>query len=162
MPQIKKLKFHDPLYNFDRANPRSIHEFLGAKLLCTFRQNVVWSFFSPYGPMLTKTKKKLSKVQILIWYRPSLEALTFWEWICYVLSEEMSFEVFPPYNNMLTKTKKKIVIKSKMQNFEKKNGVEIWWKGTFPPNLSLIYLTEKRVLRTTDGHPRDDSSSAVQ
>ncbi len=37
----------------------------------------------------------------------------------------------------------KIIKKSKMQNFEKQNkkyGLEIWWKGTFPPNLALICL----------------------
>ncbi len=73
---------------------------------------------------------------------------------------------------MLMKTKK-IRKKSKMQNFEKqkkKNGLQIWWKGTFPPNLALICMTgsEKTGLRTDDGRqtddgrPRDDSSSAVQ
>ncbi len=57
-----------------------------------------------------------------------------------------------------------------MRNFEnqKKNGLEIWWKGTFPQNLALMCLTgsEKTGFtdagRTDDGRPRDDSSSAVQ
>ncbi len=57
-----------------------------------------------------------------------------------------------------------------MQNFEKqqKNGLEIWWKGTFPPNLALICLTgsEKTGFtddrRTDDGRTRDGSSYAVQ
>ncbi len=45
--------------------PRSMHEFLGVNLLCTFRgDDVVWRFFFlPYGPMLTKTKKKIVKNQ---------------------------------------------------------------------------------------------------
>ncbi len=59
--------------------------------------------------------------------------------------------------------------KSKMENFEKqkKNVLEIWWKGTFPPNLALICLTgsEKTGFtdgRTDDGRPRDYSISAMQ
>ncbi len=65
-----------------------------------------------------------------------------------------------------------------MQNFEnkKKNGLEIWRKGTFPPNLALICMigSEKMGFTdgrtdgrrtdggTDDGRPRDDSRSAVQ
>ncbi len=62
---------------------------------------------------------------------------------------------------MLTKTTKICKI-SKMQNFEKKY-LEIWRKGTFPPNLALICLTgsektgftderqtDGRILRTSD------------
>ena len=54
--------------------------------------------------------------------------------------------------------------KNKKQNNNKnRNGLQIWCKGTFPPNLALIYLTgfEKTSFygRRT---PRDDSSSAVQ
>ena len=72
-----------------------------------------------------------------------------------------------------------------MQNFEKqkqtnkKNRLEMWRKGTHPPNLALIRMagSEKTRFtddgrRTTDGRtdgrttddrrPRDDSSSAMQ
>ncbi len=64
-----------------------------------------------------------------------------------------------------------------MQNFEKKKGLEIWWKGTFPPNFPLICLTgsEKKCFkddgrrmdgrtggRRNDGRLRDDSNYAVQ
>ena len=58
-----------------------------------------------------------------------------------------------------------------MQNFEKKNGLEICRKGTFPPNLALICMTgsektgftdDGQTDGRTDGRPRDDSSSAVQ
>ncbi len=60
----------------------------------------------------------------------------------------------------------------KMQNFEKegkkKNSLEIWQKGTFPPDLALICLTGSAKLyftdrqRTVDGCPRDNSSSTVE
>ena len=57
-----------------------------------------------------------------------------------------------------------------MQNFEKTNKKIVWrwWKGTFPPNLALICLTDSEKTgftddgRTDDGRPRDDSSFAVQ
>ncbi len=45
--------------------PRSMHEFLEVNVLYTFRQDAIWSFFLPYGPMLTKTKKKWQKIQNL-------------------------------------------------------------------------------------------------
>ncbi len=35
--------------------------FLWMNLTCTFRGDVVWSYFLPYGFMLTKTKKKILK-----------------------------------------------------------------------------------------------------
>ena len=49
-----------------------------------------------------------------------------------------------------------------MQNFLKKDGLEIWWKSTFLPNLVLICLTGSEKTGFTDGRPRDDSSSTVQ
>ncbi len=45
--------------------------------------------------------------------------MNFWEWLCYVLTEEMSFDIFLPYGPMLTETKKNGK-KAKIQNFEKK------------------------------------------
>ncbi len=77
------------------------------------------------------------------------------------LSKEISFECFLPYGPMLTKK----IVKQK----KKKNVVEIWWTGSFAPNLALLRLTvlRKRVLLTTDdrqvddGRPRDDSDFAV-
>ena len=89
--------------------PRSMHGFGGANLLCTFRQDedVVWNFFSHMVPCERKWKKKKKKWQkSKIWNFASLyttleETLSrimheFFEWICYVISEEMSFEVFSP------------------------------------------------------------------
>ncbi len=46
-----------------------------------------------------------------------------------------------------------------MQNFEKKkkNGMEIWRKGTFPPNLALICMTgSEKTGFTDDGRTTDD------
>ncbi len=70
---------------------------------------------------------------------------------------------------MVTKTKKNRK-KSKIQNVEKqnkKNGLEIWWKGTSPANLAMLCLTvsEKtgnKFYGRADGRPRDDSSSPVK
>ncbi len=39
--------------------PRSMHDFVGANLLYTFRQDVVWNFFSDMA------RKKMAKIQIL-------------------------------------------------------------------------------------------------
>ena len=68
--------------------------------------------------------------------------MNFWEQICCALSEEMLLEIFSPIWSHVVQTKK-IRKKPKMQNFEKqkKNGLEILWKGTFPPNLALICMT---------------------
>ncbi len=52
----------------------------------------------PYGPMLTKTKKKNSKISNFTRF--------FWERIWYVFSEEMSFEILFLHGPMLTKKKK--------------------------------------------------------
>ncbi len=45
--KIENLKFRQNLYHFgiDPPPPPSINEFLGMKLLCTFRGGVVLSFF---------------------------------------------------------------------------------------------------------------------
>ena len=125
---------------------------LGSKSVVYFQTRCL--NFSPIWSHVNEKKKKnpkfeISPILIQVWYRPSLEVCTgFWEWwICYVLSEEMSFEVFLPYGLMLTTTKKKwLNLKTEKQ------CLEMRWKGTFPPNLALIctIVSEKRVLRTTD------------
>ncbi len=76
---------------------------------------------------------------------------------------------------MLKKKKKenieKKIPKQTNKTKKKKNGLEVWWIGTIPPNIVLIYLlvfektgfTDRRTDgRTTDRCPHDDSSSAVQ
>ncbi len=56
----KNPKFHFTILwtTLVETLPRSMHDFLAVNLKCTFRGDVVWNFFLPYGPMLTKTKKK--------------------------------------------------------------------------------------------------------
>ncbi len=48
-----------------------------------------------------------------------------------------------------------------MQNFEKqkkkKNVLEIWSKGTFPPNLALICFTSSEKTGFTDGRRTTDA-----
>ena len=44
--------------------PRRIHEFLGTNLVCSFRGDVVWNFYSHVGPMLAKTKNICQKSKI--------------------------------------------------------------------------------------------------
>ena len=69
-----------------------------------------------------------------------------------------------PYGPMLTKRKTKIIKKSNiLKNKQQKNGLEIWWIGTFPQNLALIHLSvsEKTMSMAgrgtnDDGRPRYD------
>ncbi len=68
---------------------------------------------------------------------------------------------------MLTETKK-IHKNVKIENFEKrKNGLEIWWKGSYPQNLASILAAVSETLEFTDhgqtdgGRLRHNSSSAV-
>ncbi len=57
----QKFKFHNYFNKFGRDPLRSIQEFLGENLMCTtFRGDVVWSFFLPYGPMWTNTTKTIT------------------------------------------------------------------------------------------------------
>ena len=42
-----------------------------------------------------------------------------------------------------------------MQNFEKKNDLEIWRKGTSPPNLAVICLTSSEKTGFTDGRRKN-------
>ncbi len=67
--KIQIVKFRPYLYctTLVETLPRSMHEFLGVNLLCTFRGDVVRLFFLPYGPMSTKKKKsvKHEKCKIL-------------------------------------------------------------------------------------------------
>ena len=58
---------------------RSMPEFWGVKLLCVLSEEMCFEFFSPYGPMLTKTNKKprgldallghLLDKRISVWYK---------------------------------------------------------------------------------------------
>ncbi len=65
---------------------------------------------------------------------PLKYAWFFWANLCYVLSDKMSLKFFSPIWSYVNENEKK----SKMQNFEKqKKNLEIWWKGTFPPNFKL-------------------------
>ena len=74
-------------------------------------------FFSPCGPMLTKTKKKKKKRK---------------------------------------KSKYKILKKQKTKTNKQQNGLEIWGKGTFPPNFSVICLTgSEKTGFTDDGRTTD-------
>ncbi len=51
--------------NFGRDLTRGtcIHGFLGVNLLCTFRGDVVWIFFLPYGRSHGNKKKKIVKIK---------------------------------------------------------------------------------------------------
>ena len=79
---------------------KTIHEVWGVNLLCTFRGGVVLKRLLQYGPMLTKTTQSCqrSKIWNEFCQKPSLwVCIDFWEWICCVLFEEMSFDFFLPY-----------------------------------------------------------------
>ena len=91
-----------------RGYTRSMHEFKGVNLLCNFRGDVVWSFFSHVAHVNGNEKNRK---------------------------------------------------KSKIQNFEKqKNGLGIWRKGTFPPNLALICITgSEKTGFTDDGRRATDA-----
>ena len=124
MPKIQSLKFHNSWYNLGETLPRSMHELFGSESVVHYQTRCCLKFFLLYGPMLTKTKKKwqspkfeISPIFVQLWQRPSLEVcMNFWEWISYVISEEMSFEVFCLIWSHVNKKKR---------NFEKKNGLEI-------------------------------------
>ena len=60
-----------------------------------------------------------------LWWRPLLGVrMDLGEWICHVLSEEMSFQAFfLPHGPIITKTKKNRK-QSQMKHFEK-HGLEI-------------------------------------
>ncbi len=66
----KEKKNNNKIWNFTILYITLVETFLGVYLnfgvLCTFRQDVVWKFSFPYGPMVTKTKKKkMVKIQNL-------------------------------------------------------------------------------------------------
>ncbi len=46
MSKLQNLKFYNSLYKFGRHPSYEYACILGANLLCTFRQDGVWSFFS--------------------------------------------------------------------------------------------------------------------
>ncbi len=58
LPKLQNLKFPNSFNNFGGD---SIPEFCGVNLVCTFRKRYRLKLLLPYGPMLTKTKKKKGK-----------------------------------------------------------------------------------------------------
>ncbi len=66
MPKIQIWKFTILFTNLVETLLRSMPEFWRANLLCTFKQDVVWSFFSPKGSMLMKTKTKFKNLKFEI------------------------------------------------------------------------------------------------
>ena len=111
LQKIRNLKFHNTTL------PMSMHEFVGANLLCSFRQDVVWSFFSDMvRPMLMKTKKNWQKCKIwnfvnlyttLVEPIPrSMHGLLGVNLWC-TFRGDVVWSFFLPYGAMLTKIKKK-------------------------------------------------------
>ncbi len=83
----------------------------GSKSVVYFQARCRFNFFLTYGSMLMKRTKMAKMWNFANLYTTLVEAFArsmheFLEWICYLLSEEMSFEFFLPYCSMLTKTKK--------------------------------------------------------
>ncbi len=119
-------------------------------MLCQTRCHL--KFFSPIWSYVNedeKKKKKSVKIQNLKFrksfynfgtdppYKYACFFFFFGVNLCYVISEEMSFEVFSPYGPMLTNTKN-IRKKSKMQNFPKRNKTNkkkktVWRYGEKAP-----------------------------
>ena len=143
--------------------------------MCSFRQDVVWSFFLPYCPMLAKKQKQNGKIQISNFvnlYTTLVETLprsihTFLE--VNLLKCTFRRDVVWSFFFHVKENEKKNRKKSKMQNFEKqnktknKNGLEIWWKGPSQPNLGLICLTgsEKTGFTNNGQTPSDDADARV-
>ncbi len=76
--------------------------------------------------------------------------LDFFEWICNVISEEMSFDLFSPIWSHVNKNEKKIV-KEKCKILKKKGN--FWRYGEklpFLDNLALICLTGSDKIGFTD------------
>ena len=140
---------------------------MGANLVCTFTEDIVWSFFSH---MVNKNEKnnwhkskiwKFAKLYTTLVETLSRSMHTFREWTCHYFQRRCRLKFFLSYDPMLTKKKTKLVSNQKSKNV-KKPGLEIWWKGTFPPNFALLCMTgsEKTGFtddgRKDDGRPRDD------
>ncbi len=79
--------------------------------------------------------------------------MNFWEWICYVVSGEMSFEFFPVIA-ILPKTKK--IVKIKYVKFCEKNTTR--YSDQVPSYKKLA----KRGLRTDNPSPSDYRTSTEQ
>ncbi len=150
---------------------------LRANLLCRFRHDVIWSFFSPIWSHINENKKKWQNLK----FRQSLKNFSrdppykyewFLEWICYVLSEEMSLEVFLLYSLMSAKRKHKS-LNIKNAKIWKTNKKMVWGYGEKVPfhqiDINLLdgfcengFYGRADGQTAHDGLPRDDSSSAVQ
>ncbi len=63
LPKIQNLKFHNSLSNFGRDPRQEYAWFLGSEFDAYFQRRCRLKFLPPYGPMLTKTKKKIVKNQ---------------------------------------------------------------------------------------------------
>ncbi len=61
LPKIQNLKFTILYTTLVDTLPMSMHEFFEANLLCTFRQDVTWSFFSHMVQCWRKRKCKILK-----------------------------------------------------------------------------------------------------
>ncbi len=105
----------------------------GEQICCALSDKMSFDFFCPIWSHVNENETKIRKnpkfeispIFIQLWYRPFLEVcMIFFQRICYVLSEEMSFEGFFPMWSHVNENEKKNREKSKMQNFEKKK-----WSG---------------------------------
>ncbi len=59
LAKIQKLKFRNPLNNFDKRPSIGIHDSFGSESHVYFQRRWCLKFFLPYSPMLRKTKKKI-------------------------------------------------------------------------------------------------------
>ncbi len=62
LPKIQNLKFHNSSYNFGGDPSYENAWLLGSMSVAYFQTRCRLKLFLPYGPMLRKTKKKLSKI----------------------------------------------------------------------------------------------------
>ena len=122
--------------------PKSIHEFWGAILVCSFTGNFVWKLL-PYGPMLAKMKKKTTLAET-----PLVVCMIFGSESDVYFPGRCRLQILLPCSPMLTKTKSQI---TNVKFWELKKN--IWRYGgqvVFSRNLALISSTISYG-RTTDG-----------
>ncbi len=127
MLHIKK-KEHKKCQKFNMSNftihwtftlvetlPRSIHEFLGANLVCSFRGDVIWTF-TPILSHVSENEKYLAKIQNFKFHNslnnfgrdpPQEYAWFFGSASGAYFQRKCHLKFFVPYGPILTKTKKK-------------------------------------------------------